>query len=238
MKRMITIPKPCHEKWNDMTPIEKGRFCSSCKKDVIDFTKLNPNQAIKEIESTPNVCGRFRNDQLNVEFSATDPNRGFLQKLSIAIGISALIGYVNPIYSQRGVVAVHYIDGVDSLKTTNNSKPKAYDSIRVKGVVIYKNEQETIPFVRVQIINTDIKTNTDFDGQFELMIPKNLFTKEVTLEVITAGLEKQMITLKEKDTTLRVELTSFVLGGPVIASKPSFFQRVKNVFRRRENKRY
>lgn len=30
MKYEIKIPKPCNEKWNAMTPTEKGAFCSNC----------------------------------------------------------------------------------------------------------------------------------------------------------------------------------------------------------------
>lgn len=37
----ISIPKPCHEDWSKMTPSEKGRFCQSCSKSVIDFTQMS-----------------------------------------------------------------------------------------------------------------------------------------------------------------------------------------------------
>src|SRR6187399_1832792 len=63
----LTIPKPCHEDWNKMTPDEKGRFCSSCQKQVVDFTMMNNQQlaAFFKKPSTGSVCGRFNNDQLN-----------------------------------------------------------------------------------------------------------------------------------------------------------------------------
>ncbi|TMI63630.1 MAG: T9SS type A sorting domain-containing protein [Bacteroidetes bacterium] len=63
----LTIPKPCHEDWNKMTPDEKGRFCSSCQKQVVDFTSMNNQQlaAFFKKPSTGSVCGRFNNDQLN-----------------------------------------------------------------------------------------------------------------------------------------------------------------------------
>jgi hypothetical protein len=43
----IIIPKPCHENWSAMSPKEKGRFCGSCSKTVVDFTKKSPSE-IKE----------------------------------------------------------------------------------------------------------------------------------------------------------------------------------------------
>jgi hypothetical protein len=63
----ITIPKPCHEDWNTMTPDATGRFCSSCTKSVVDFT----NKSTDEIQqffienSKAKVCGRFKNEEVN-----------------------------------------------------------------------------------------------------------------------------------------------------------------------------
>lgn len=69
MKKSITIkiPEPCHEGWNNMTPSEKGRFCSSCEKEVIDFSKKRDEELVKELEGKSNICGRFKSSQLNRE---------------------------------------------------------------------------------------------------------------------------------------------------------------------------
>ncbi|SEC40389.1 hypothetical protein SAMN04489761_2899 [Tenacibaculum sp. MAR_2009_124] len=63
----FTIPKPCHENWHKMTPNEKGRFCSSCAKTVVDFTQFSEAE-VKEYlieNSTQKVCGHFYKKQLH-----------------------------------------------------------------------------------------------------------------------------------------------------------------------------
>ena len=63
----LHIPEPCHENWNKMIPVEKGRFCGSCQKQVVDFTNMKDEQLIAffKRESTGSVCGRFMQDQLD-----------------------------------------------------------------------------------------------------------------------------------------------------------------------------
>lgn len=64
-KLTLSIPKPCHEDWDKMTTADKGRFCGSCQKDVIDFTSMSEGQLIAFFKKPKgSVCGRFRNDQL------------------------------------------------------------------------------------------------------------------------------------------------------------------------------
>jgi hypothetical protein len=65
-KIQLTIPKPCHEDWNSMTTEQKGRFCSSCQKTVIDFSNMSDRQVAEFFKKPPgNICGRLHNDQLN-----------------------------------------------------------------------------------------------------------------------------------------------------------------------------
>jgi len=63
----LTIPTPCHEDWDAMTPVDKGKFCGSCQKQVVDFTNMSDRQVAEFFKkpSTGSVCGRFMNDQLD-----------------------------------------------------------------------------------------------------------------------------------------------------------------------------
>jgi CarboxypepD_reg-like domain len=65
-KILLNIPEPCHEDWDGMTPVEKGKFCGSCQKQVIDFSNMSDRELAQFFKkpSTGSVCGRFMNDQL------------------------------------------------------------------------------------------------------------------------------------------------------------------------------
>lgn len=98
----ISIPKPCHENWHEMTVAEKGRFCNSCQKTVYDFTLFSDRQLIDKINSESNICGRFLASQLNKDLRVPK------EKSSIWIaGVSGILSFLSlgnqKIYAQENV---------------------------------------------------------------------------------------------------------------------------------------
>lgn len=96
-KHKITIPEPCHEEWNKMTPNENGRFCLSCSKTVIDFTNMLPDEVQHFFIQNQNnsICGRLKNEQLGsliiqipsqILYTQTSYPKIFLLSLFIAMG--------------------------------------------------------------------------------------------------------------------------------------------------------
>lgn len=67
MKRIqLSIPKPCHENWDAMKPEERGRFCGSCQKTVIDFSRMSDRELISFFNKpSSSMCGRFLPAQLD-----------------------------------------------------------------------------------------------------------------------------------------------------------------------------
>lgn len=63
----ISIPRPCHENWSEMSPNEKGRFCQSCSKIVVDFTNMKTDdiQAFIHNNREQRICGHIKQSQLN-----------------------------------------------------------------------------------------------------------------------------------------------------------------------------
>ncbi|TDP03694.1 energy transducer TonB [Flavobacterium sp. 245] len=97
MKNKITIPEPCHENWDEMTPKDNGRFCMSCSKTVVDFTSMMPDEVRHYFVQNQNekICGRFRKSQLDtitiqiprrVLYTQTQYHKMFLLALFIAMG--------------------------------------------------------------------------------------------------------------------------------------------------------
>ncbi|MDF3027609.1 MAG: hypothetical protein K0S23_1916 [Fluviicola sp.] len=70
-----SIPTPCHESWNDMKPENKGRFCGSCEKSVVDFTSMPDFSIVNYLENHKNekVCGRFTKPQLDRVYRLNQP---------------------------------------------------------------------------------------------------------------------------------------------------------------------
>ncbi|RZL32236.1 MAG: hypothetical protein EOP00_34175 [Pedobacter sp.] len=66
MQNKVHIPQPCKENWNAMTPNKNGRFCNSCSKTVVDFTRMDNIVMQKYFQdSAKDVCGYFRADQVD-----------------------------------------------------------------------------------------------------------------------------------------------------------------------------
>lgn len=77
----LTVPVPCHENWNAMTPTEQGRFCASCKKEVIDFSIMTDAQILRYFSNySGNTCGNFEVAQLDRPLAnAAVNNRNWLR---------------------------------------------------------------------------------------------------------------------------------------------------------------
>jgi CarboxypepD_reg-like domain/Secretion system C-terminal sorting domain len=93
---MITIPEPCHEDWNKMTPVEQGRFCNSCQKSVIDFASKTDNEVVDFFKNyNGNVCGSFTDDQLNrpIQKHQFKPVSSFLKYAASLLMPAVLIGF-------------------------------------------------------------------------------------------------------------------------------------------------
>ncbi|MBL7900135.1 MAG: T9SS type A sorting domain-containing protein [Crocinitomicaceae bacterium] len=76
----IRIEEPCSEKWNEMTPTQRGAFCQKCTIDIFDFSEMTTHQIKQTMKAHAgeHVCGRFKPGQLeslNHEFELWTRNK-------------------------------------------------------------------------------------------------------------------------------------------------------------------
>lgn len=180
----ITIPKPCHEDRNKMTPNEKGSFCSKCAKTVIDFTQKT-NEEIKDFlteQSGKKVCGRFMNHQLDQPLKSIDifiPLYLLPKKLSFnkAFVLAIFISFGTNLFScssQKGEVVGKIAPAIDTTvsltpdlemntigdmtytgSVITKEKPKLIKCSEIKGDVAIENIQGEIAMPTDTLIKTE-----------------------------------------------------------------------------------
>lgn len=203
-KHKITIPEPCHENWDKMTPNENGRFCLSCSKTVVDFTSMLPEEIQHFFIQNQNnkICGRFRKSQLdsvtiqipnNVLYSQTNYYKMFLLALFIAMG-TTLFSCADKEGKKQKIDKIEVVKDkkqnaeqippppappLKQDKQDNHEKPVQ----KTTGEVILENKTNSTNKTKKETIEEPvynggvaIETNADFPGGIEQFY--NFFEKE------------------------------------------------------------
>lgn len=148
----ITIPKPCHENWDAMSPDEQGRFCGVCAKSVIDFTKMNDTQ-VKTFfseNSDKKICGRFRMEQVkqkiifNVPLSVFNKKRSFQKSFLLVLFVvmgTTLFSCKNSSGKTVGEVAV--VEGTTASNITMGMPIPPKDTIQSQPLIQKKEDKHT-----------------------------------------------------------------------------------------------
>ena len=238
MKYQITIPKPCHEDWRKMTVTEKGKFCKSCSKEVVDFTNLSNSAITKIVSKNKNICGRFKNNQLNTALEVIQKNN--VSKVAAGLALISTIAGSEPVFAQSKNEIVEVLNvSLEKVFVENDSIEK---EVIIKGKV--KDSLDVLPGANIVLKGTGIGTQTDFDGNFSIKIP-NKKAKSTILVISYLGYETQEIDVLSIKKPLIIELkeNNELLGevvtvGMVAVKRPNIFKRIGNLFRKKENRRY
>lgn len=221
----ISIPKPCHENWQEMTVAEKGRFCNSCQKTVYDFTQLSDRQIIQKINLEPNSCGRFLSTQLNKDLQLPK------EKSSIWIaGVSGILSFLSignqEVFAQEKVKTEQTPEKSNAEKSTDNTLSNS--EIQINGIVL--DQDMPFPGVSVMIKGKSIGTQTDFDGSFSITANKG-----DELEFSYIGMKnKSIVVNSNKKISIIMEPDHMLLGEVVVVRKTFFgriFHSIGNIFR-------
>ncbi|MCW4467580.1 carboxypeptidase-like regulatory domain-containing protein [Flavobacterium sp. MFBS3-15] len=153
----LSIPEPCHENWNAMTPADKGRFCASCQKNVIDFIRSSDREIVSAFAKDTNLCGRFNSNQL--ERALIIP----AEKSSLWPVAAALVSFISLAPATSVAQTPESTEQTPGMKMGKILLPPA---ITVTGMV--SDAEGPLTGAKVAIQNTAISVETDADGTYAI----------------------------------------------------------------------
>lgn len=209
MKKLnLTIPEPCHEDWKKMTPTELGKFCSSCEKEVFDFTTYSDEQLIKRLDNNNSICGRFTDKQLNRDLQLQRKQRHNYLSYTFSGLLSLLLLNTSATKAQEKPKTIQTDKKFKSIPLHNT---RANDSITISGTVLDETRYP-LPGATVLIKGTKTGTSTDFDGKFNLECKKS-----DTLIINYVGYHSYEISADTKEMVVELKLDK-TLSDVVVTS--------------------
>lgn len=195
----ITIPKPCHENWQTMTPNQKGRFCNSCSKTVVDFTLMNATEVQNYLSKNQDerICGHIKQSQLNsinhrIPSEILQKKMSYKRFFSLALLIvmgSSIISCTGQNGKVRKIDSIEIIDSTYRKIDTSYAKKKAtnnevsiedvmLEGEMITGDIIYQKDfyKTPMPFNIVDIHPQFINTPKHLTSEEK----KKLFNKKIS----------------------------------------------------------
>lgn len=239
-KTTLSINTPCSEKFNNFTSTEKGGFCNSCQKEVIDFRNWTDKAIANHFKNTTQkACGYFREEQLKTyhnDANSLKTNRYKFWNVGVAsVSLLSLLSF-NSAFGQTK-------EEPTTIQTENKNKVKQIEGLSegiiIKGII--SDEIGPLAGANVALKNSNIGVTTNFDGEFTF--PKPLNVGDILL-VSYVGFKTQEINVTNQTNTITLKMDDslrhdiYMIGEVSVAklyqSKPSFVQRVKSWFRKNE----
>ena len=208
----------CSEKWNEMSPSVKGRFCSKCSKTVLDITSL-PDYRIKEIAlSNPQgFCAKALKNQINRPINPIERTKSGFPLIPLLAGLITLTS-PSLLLAQTKVKPIEdviILNGEPHCPTLNqNPTNRIIDS--VSGHVYDQETNEPLPFVQVYIKGTKLGCLSDANGNFKLLIPDSMQSSSYELVCSNIGYNQKATIVHSKQVVLPMVINREEIVGLMI----------------------
>jgi hypothetical protein len=240
----LSVPAPCTQPWETMTPAAHGRHCAACEKVVTDFTHFTDAELLAWLRQQKDQasCGRFRADQLGRELRLTVVPRARSWQKWLATTIA--------MWGLRETAAITSKAQIPIEQRERAGEPISIADyvqkpVVIRGVLTDSTSHERLPGVLVSLAETSNSVITNQEGEFELVIPVALWelsTKQLVLSYIgytTRRVAAPIVTDQPLPLTLSADiqgLTAVVVTGYYTPShssytRPSLWQRLKRLVR-------
>jgi hypothetical protein len=243
----ISIPQPCHQPWEGMTPQDGGRFCGQCSQVLIDFTDKTDEEIIRILKNhrQGSLCVRLGQPERVVR-QALGRRAPRWQTLTVAVMSSVLVALGSPAPT-KAQTPVEQRETWKKAPEPTSEKPKVGKAsqpadpaveIEIQGKVLADDDMSPLLGVAIFLKNREVYTYTDIEGKFRFVIKAPL-KKEDILVVSFVGFVTQEIPLykmlKRKDrkkkgaTNLILAITlkgdARVLGKLWFPPEPTWYQK-------------
>jgi len=209
----LQIPTPCHENWDKMKPEEKGRFCDSCQKCVMDFTNYTDAQLAQFFKKNKSdVCGRFREEQLDTDIEIPKKRIPWVRYF-FQVTMPAFLFSYKAKAQIVGEVAINNKTET-SLKHPVCSSDDKQSKREIKGHVV-DSSGDPIAYASITFKETQRGVSADSLGKFSIEY-KN--SNEKTLIISSAGYETKEVSVNTSRVVIlkrsaSTELTPVVIDG-------------------------
>jgi hypothetical protein len=240
-KLQLQIAEPCHENWDGMTPVQQGKFCGSCQKEVVDFSNMSDQQLVAFFKkpSTGSLCGRFNSEQLNRDVEIPRKRIPWLKYFfQIAIpaflltikangqkGRPQIMGKIAPVCSKPLMGITVAVENPKPVKPIEAPAEKS-----IQGKII---DESGNPVSNASVIIKGTKTGaaTDELGNFNIDI-KNTNTKEmagITLVVSSIGFESKEVVVVNKTSLINIQMIQLktAIKGEIVVTVGLVAPRIK-----------
>ncbi|MBD2723046.1 carboxypeptidase-like regulatory domain-containing protein [Hymenobacter armeniacus] len=164
----LTIPQPCHESWDAMTPAAQGRHCAACQKTVVDFTLKTDAEILAHLATAASgVCGRVWDNQLTRPLAPLGPSavparwRTWAATALVAWGLRE--GLTGGALAQTPAAG----HAPHSRKKAGAAAP----ALLIQGVVLNVTTGAPLPGAAVFLQGENRRTTADSAGRFSLRVP-------------------------------------------------------------------
>ncbi|WP_080058154.1 hypothetical protein [Spirosoma aerolatum] len=242
----IHIPKPCHERWEGMQPTEQGRFCASCQKTVVDYSALSDQELVQLLRNTSGqICGRFRDDQLNRALSLTRPSQPFSWRRWVGVLATALLSWKTSLAQYNSLGRPVSSRPEIALSPISAHGIGAMTEWTVSGrVMLQDSTGQVFPAVGAYVsIGGTAKgacIQTDSAGKYTATISGETQNTKLTLVVNGTYRSREVTTLEVNPSTRAVMVNDIVIvlqqqprmvnivgGGLTLVRAPSRWQKIK-----------
>jgi hypothetical protein len=164
----LNIPTPCHEKWGEMTPTERGAFCQSCKIEVLDFSNKSQTEIadiVNAKKGAASICVKLSKQQTEFEYGydAFIPQTSWLRRGVIGAALSMLV-------AAFGTNA----QTVPAKQKTETVAKKSTKKLVFTGKVLFEEGNVPAEGINVSLAANGVYgTVTDSLGNFKLTIEKD-----------------------------------------------------------------